>query len=63
MKAIKHATDKMGNKLAIATNGQTFSVWRQKENYVRGHMVKSWGYIKQNITMEEAEIILKRRSA
>ena len=63
MKAIKHGTDKRGNKLAIATNGKTFSVWIQKENYEQGRMVKSWCYIKQNIAMEEAEIILKRRSA
>jgi len=63
MKAIKNGTDKRGNKLAIATNGQTFSVWIQKENYSQGRMVKSWGYIKRDISMEEAEAILKRRSA
>ena len=56
-------TDKRGNKLAIATNGKTFSVWIQKENYEQGRMVKSWCYIKQNIAMEEAETIFKRREA
>lgn len=63
MKAIKHGTDKRGNKLAIATNGKTFSVWIQKENYEQGRMVKSWCYIKQNIAIEEAETIFKRRAA
>jgi hypothetical protein len=64
MKAIKHGTDKKGNKLAIATNGETFSVWIHKENYERGGMVKSWCYIKQHLlTEKEAEVIFKRRAA
>ena len=63
MKAIKLSKTKRGDKLALTKGPNGFGVWIQKTNYSLGREVKSWCYLLQHSTEEEAEKVFKRRSA
>jgi hypothetical protein len=66
MKAIEIKTNKRGIKFALTTDGETYGVWKLSENYdgrVRGGIRKSWRWVEQGVTKEQAEKTFKRRTS
>ena len=65
MKAIAVKTNSKGIRYALVTDGATFSVYVERENYcrhVRGGIAKSWRYVERGMTREAAEALFKRRT-
>lgn len=65
MKAVAVKTNSKGIRYALVTDGATFSVYVERENYcrhVRGGIAKSWRYVERGMTREAAEALFKRRT-
>lgn len=65
MKAIEVKTNSKGTRYALATDGATFSVYVERENYcrhARGGIAKSWRYVERGMTREAAEALFNRRT-
>ena len=65
MKAIAVKTNSKGIRYALVTDGATFSVYVERENYcrhVRGGIAKSWRYVERGMSREAAEALFKRRT-
>lgn len=65
MKAIAVKTNSKGVRYALVTDGVTFSVYVECENYcrhVRGGIAKTWRYVERGMTREAAEALFNRRT-
>lgn len=65
LKAIEVKTNSKGVRYALVTNGDTFSVYVERENYcrhVRGGIAKTWRYVERGMTRETAETLFNRRT-
>lgn len=65
MKAVAVKTNSKGIRYALVTDGATFSVYVERENYcrhARGGIAKSWRYVERGMTREAAEALFKRRT-
>lgn len=65
MKAIAVKTNSKGIRYALVTDGSTFSVYVERENYcrhARGGIAKSWRYVERGMACEAAEALFKRRT-
>lgn len=66
MKAIAVKSNSKGIRYVLVTDGTTFSVYVERENYcrhVRGGIAKSWRYAERGMTREAAEALFKRRTS
>lgn len=65
MKAIEVKTNSKGTRYALVANGDTFSVYVERENYcrhARGGIAKTWRYVERGMTREAAEALFNRRT-
>lgn len=65
MKAIKVGENKRGEKIALVTSKDGFSVYRRAENYnghVRGGLEYSWRYIARGLTRDAADALFAKRA-
>lgn len=65
-KLLKRKANKSGVEYALMQDGDTFGVWRLRENYaphLKGGMSKVWRYIEKGLTREAADNLFNRRSA
>lgn len=65
MKAIEVKTNSKGTRYVLATDGATFSVYVERENYcrhIRGGIAKTWRYVERGMTREAAEALFNRRT-
>lgn len=65
MKAIAVKPNSKGIRYALVTDGVTFSVYVERENYcrhARGGIAKSWRYVERGMTREAAEALFNRRT-
>ena len=65
MTFIKVKTNKNNIKYALVQNGDNYAVYKLCENYcshVKGGIAKTWRYVENKMTLENADLLFARRA-